>query len=244
MVALENNKAEIKKTVSKNQNGVSEIEISGTREFKELISIDFLDFSEICQSINDIFKVIFKDYYGCMPMWQNQEMEVLLQFSPGTDNGYGCVTAVELLKARDLSQAKSQAEKFILVNQSMSNPLADQYGLTEDAKDILSNFINPGDRTPWNLRARQEIKNMYGVNNLIKFNVQRLSMDLILPYIYKGDKNKYSYKIQLTQNNMNIGYGNALFEVKRAHNEEVNKAKNKYFAMPLATSNDFVVKAD
>ena len=137
-------------------------------------------------------------------------------------------------------------ELFIRASQASRNPLADKFILSEEAMNLLNPYVIPYERhMAWSTRCKQELNTGYGMSNVIRYSVFRLSLNEMMSLIYEDDGDvEYKYKVSILNTGIpSMGGANMLFEVQRANPEQVANVQGKYFNIQLPTNNDYVIKA-
>lgn len=229
-----------------NNNGKKEdsitIETKG-KKFDTLSSMTLINYSDLASSVNELFKSIFRDYYGCQPIINGMDITVMLQFIPGTDNGSGEVDATERIVSRESHKSSSEMERLYSMLLVYDNGEGEQFDLTADAKALLSKFIHTNiAEVNWKSYLSQNVKRLNYQSDQIVVNLNGLDMNLLMSAIFEGDS-KYSYRVELSHSGDSVYGNNSLFKITRNNDSAIFDAQRKYFNMPLADSSDFVIKA-
>lgn len=162
---------------------VEPIKFVGTQSAMQIRDID------LSLIINSLFKEPLSDYEGCVvapDLYDNGKIKVALYFKDkGEPTNPKSKKAIQpiVLGAKDINRTDMK-QRLMNMNRVNKNRT---YELTQDAKDILSEFIETNNRNKINWNAytlEQPDSNAYGMNYSIAVRVSGIDIYKLLKKIY------------------------------------------------------------
>lgn len=216
------------------------------KEFKGMMSTTLVEYRELAEIINEYFRQIFKDYKGCRPIiYDGQRISVMMAFVPGLNNKIGAIAGVEEIQKVEAAKGNNIVANYINSSISRANNQGEHFTLTQAAKDILKDYIItlPNVKNiEWSAITGQHVVGTYQ-NSSIEYRVINIDLNLLIADIYDAGNKKYTYNVSIMRNainGMNV-HNSKMFEIVRADNLVVAEINNKYFSIPLAEGDDFII---
>lgn len=222
------------------------LKIDKKKKFKPIFSTTVVNYNELGELINELIAPMFKDYAGAQPVVENGVVSAMLEFIPGTDNGFGGIEATIKIEDDAKTETNSTVAAYIISQNIKKSYNGDSFKLTEAAQDLLSKYINfPANQIQWNMYTSQHVQPSNGyTTNRVLYYVTRLDIGIMLHDIYDNENNdKLTYLVKLSdKRDINSGVGmNYLFELTRLVNDEAISIERKHFAPPMLNQVDWIV---
>lgn len=210
------------------------LEIETPEDFTEDASTMILTSNELCKYTNELFRALFADYEGCQPDMSNGRFSLTLVFNhPKHEDGVHY--AVEM-------PGKDNVSNNIISRTRAYDRLAregDRYSITEDGKDILTDFVfrnlvNRDGKVNWGTIMSEftEKTTFYGPGTQYTkiFNIDPKAVCFAI-FGKKGDDNaKVDYSVDVKGAINNGGdprYANYVLFITRANTDRLLKTYEK-----------------
>ena len=157
------------------------LELQGAPEFKGTVKTSYTTTQDLCKDINKIFSEVISDYEGCMiepDAYGNLSLKIYLAGDKPED-----VNKVKCLEKIGSGTVNNVFDRLSNFNRSQSSRY---FALTEDAKDILEEFVYaPNGKKPnWNSIAVEFTDNSgWGAGQRIYTKVQ-LDLKRVIKKMY------------------------------------------------------------
>lgn len=170
-----------------------------SRKFDGVNSTELTTTVDLAKMINSLFRPVFSDYEGCLVQPVNDgSLTVTLFLKDKGQVNDGSIKA--MISSRDM--AKENKDSAVARVLSLNNTLSPKkYSLTQDAKDILEDFLIVPFRNgkiQWNNYVT-EVNEQNGYQQTIYLQVMNLDLNKILRVIY-GDKIEDGSKVVYNAN--------------------------------------------
>ena len=175
-------------------------------EFVGLVDTIFMDTTEICTRIGDVFSGVFHDWYGSrIDIGQNREIITSLFFAEQPQN----VPNIEnkLLAIERIASKKDTDSVIRTINSFIGGGNSKRYQLTQDGKDILESVIplrakNNKGKVEWQNLTSEEVihnpMNYAGQSQIVYRVIIDLNRFIRLLYGTKDDNGtEYQYMVNL-----------------------------------------------
>lgn len=205
-------------------------------EFDGLLKTKFTTTVELAKTVNEMFRPVFSDYEGCL---------ILPNQMGGFDTiVYFCDKGIQDERLKALRPVVQQgnlniSQRINNLNRRYQNKT---YELTEDCKDIFSEFMvkeRNSNKVRWNQLVVEKAENNY---NSCTIHVQLNGIDImkILKKIYgstvKGNRTDYSMKLERGIGVVNGAglFANYLVSILQLDTKEVERVAQSVGMVPLA----------
>lgn len=189
--------------------------------FDGLLKSKIISTIDLSKLVNSVFKNALADYEGCiiLPM-QNGQFDCTLYFKDHGGPVRGGDQIKNLISVSGQNRVGSAVDKITAFNNRTSNKL---YSLSEETKQILSEFINikKNQKINWNQLVFEQAEQAYNAT-IVYVKVCGIDIVRILKKIYGGkvDGDRRDYNITLMRP---TGLNNYLISIQQLDTKEVEK---------------------
>lgn len=238
---INNNEVDTETTVDTNktaENDVAKIECEPI-QFEEDASATFITGNMIREKIDDLFRTMFVDYFGCslqindgrnVPEIVNRTIQsggifVNLTFRENSAKGFHALKHRSEMKSKGLLSA---------LEHTIGKDASQAYVIDDDAGDALASLIPKpfnSKKVNWEMRKIEQVSNQYGNGfmpygfnggSTIEVILVGFPLETILKVIYGGkdDKDTYDYGCTII---CDTGTRDKLFQITKLKSATVNK---------------------